>query len=326
MALRRASPNAPLLGIALWFVAQAAADFVPGRVYVTKSNAECGFGGVFGRIYEFDPVTANWKLFAELPSCNLYGLAFTPDGKGLRVAAGFAKTVYEVAGDGSWKVALGPEHGLTFPAGTNNLSYDADGNFFVNNGPPVPNIMKYPGGQPPGTVFAGLSNGTFGAGGLANALDGSLYYRPQFYPEPNQFGAILRYSPAGVMTVFDNVGKMLGGLAVDAADNLYALSTQGLYRYEGGDPSKRSLVYSGFMDPENAIAMSIDGETVYTILGGIDAINVQSGTITTLAQLPPELLPSGWGAGIAVYVPELSSLPFLLLSFLVVTLLSRNGR
>ena len=80
----------------------AAAEFVPGRIYVSGVSTLCDPQVPMGpgdRIFEFDPVTRETRTFAFLPDENCLGssgVTFTPDGSRLRISnytAGMAMSI-----------------------------------------------------------------------------------------------------------------------------------------------------------------------------------------------------------------------------------------
>jgi sugar lactone lactonase YvrE len=267
-------------------------------------------------------------MLAQFPTgfggkCLLNGMTFTPDGQRLRVASESSSEILEFDGDGNWSVVLNSLDGIDNPLGGNSIAYDRSGNFFVfNDGKAInPKIMKFPGGKPPGSLFAGPSQGVrAGPSPIAAAPDGNLYYNPSTYGPLLIPGAILRYAPDGSVSLFDIFeGQGITSLAVDAENNLY-VSTQsigpsaGIWRYENGNPTTKQQVSSELL--AGAIALSPDGGTLYSN-GGIVAIDLNTGAKKLLGTYPPVTGSPGWGAGLALYVPEPSSLLCLTMMWLV---------
>lgn len=304
--------------VAFFSVAAAplSADFTPGALYITANGHDCFLPGPTAqpdRIYEFDPATGAWKLFAELPKgpfghCGLNGMAFTPDGKHLRVSSYYSSSILQFAGDGTWTVALDASAGIAGPAGGNNIGYDSNGDFFVFNygGWPDNKIMKFPGGSAPGTVFAGPSQGVSGGQGpIAIAPDGALYYNPGLYGPNALQGAILRYSSNGAFSVFDILEKDVGSLAIDREGNLY-LNGGGTWKYPKGDPDKKELLWAFSVWP-NAIAVAADQQFLYGVdetgpspmSGRVWAIHTGTGEATLLS-VGPGVAGASWGWGLAV--------------------------
>ncbi|MBI5866595.1 MAG: hypothetical protein HZB38_19180 [Planctomycetes bacterium] len=83
------------------------AGFVPGRLYVSGSAGPCE-EGPNQAVFEFDPVTRESRMFAQLPEpiCGfMTGLAFTPDGSRLRASVWDSSSIVEIDGDGNISVA-----------------------------------------------------------------------------------------------------------------------------------------------------------------------------------------------------------------------------
>ena len=291
---------------------QAQADFVPGRVYVSGRTLEPCAWGPNERIYEFDPLTGESREFAVLPEqyCGgLTGLTFTPDGAALRASVWLPSTILEFDGNANVGVALGPGDGILGPLGSNNIAYDADGNFYVVN-LGSRNIMRFPAGGGPGTIFANLSDGITGPGPIALAPNGDLYFAVAGRRE------IMRFSGPHQGTLFDTLPAEAIGVAsltVDGSNNLFVLGLEGIYRYEGGNPGSRQHladVRASFQFASMTIAPD-DSALYVAALNRVFSIDPDAGTVTELGFIDPTYVVAG--SGVAVYIPEPSTLILLLI-------------
>ncbi len=286
------------LGTAGW--AEARAAFVPGHIYVLDSPAEpCALqppGYPNDRIWEVDPATGAFSLFAEIPDglCGVTtGLAFTPDGTALRTASFWNSTILEINGDGNTSIALGPQNGIAGPGGQNGIAYNATGDFFVFN---IFDVLKFPAaGGPPVIVGPEI----WGPGPLAVGPGGDVYIGDPGVGSASS--TILRLTPDGALTTFD---ADHGALSLTTASNgdLFALSGTSLFQYVGGDPLSRGLVASlGPVASSSSIALSLDEETVFWASAGhLFSVDIATGSVVELVDLPG----FSAGAGIAVAVPE----------------------
>ncbi len=287
----------------------AQADFIPGRVYISGRTLEPCAWGPNERIFEFDPLTGESREFAVLPEqycTGLTGLTFTPDGAALRASVWLPSTILEFDGNANVGVALGPGDGIRGPLGSNNIAYDADGNFYVVNFGAA-NILRFPAGGGPPIIFADGSNGISGGGPIALAPNGDLYYALEGATE------LLRFTGPHQGSVFDTLPNRLWSLATDSHANLFVLTSDAVYRYDGGDPNTRELLaplqITGLV---SSITMSPDESAVYVAsLGRVLAVDASNGSVLDLGFIndPRVVL----GTGIAVYVPEASTLILLLI-------------
>ena len=260
------------LSVLCWatFVATGVADFIPGYLYLSEAPPKlCGFGGFRERVWEVDPVTGAGRVFAVIPVplCgSIWKVAFTPDGKNLRASMPFANTILEIDGNGRAAVALSGANGLRGPSG---IAYGADESFFVVN--PI-NIIKFPPGGTQPTVFAGRKQGIRDVGAVALAPDGDVYYGSL-----GQDRKILRFSPTGEPTFFDNMPGpgLVIDLAVDSQGTLYVLSGAfrgELYRYPGGDPNARELFASGFFPSASPVSLVLSQDERTAFIAGSGAV------------------------------------------------------
>jgi hypothetical protein len=286
----------------LWVLPCAAVwgQFTPGHVFVSDPHIKfCGNQQLLGgdKIWEIDPDSGEVTLFAELlgEDCGFVtGLVFTPNGCGLRASSALNHRILEFAPDGPWHVALGFEDGIRIPSGSNNLAYDAKGDFYVVNGSRT--IMRFPVDGGPGVVFADDEDGISGGGAIAFAADGDLYYG-----NTNSADNTLRISPAGNATLFEDYGfDDPVAVTADLAGQVYVgLETSQLLRYNMGEPESTELLTSGLLGLRHAIAMAPDQAHVYvaTAAQELIAVDVDDGTRDSLAVVVSSRLV---GAGIAV--------------------------
>lgn len=292
-------------GLAL-LPAAAAADFIPGRLYVTARTGELCDGTNNERIYEFDPATGLTRLFTILPTqhCGgLNGLAFTPDGQHLRASLYRWSEVLEIDADGNVEVALDVSDGIIGPWGSNNLVYNDVGDFFVvNEG--AHNILKFPVGGGPPQLWGALQDGVRAGGPLALAPNGDLFFGVQGV---NEFRDILRFTGPREFDVFDTLPFPINidSFAMNSVGQLFVLTTDGLYRYDTDDPSSRVLLADiAAASHWSTIDLSPDDSTLYVVQDSlVRAIDPVSGLVTDLGVAS---LGGGFraGTGMIVAVPD----------------------
>lgn len=293
-------------GTALLGAAGVPADFIPGRIYIpARAQGACTFPGApYERLYEFDPLTGQHRIFLEFayPPCSgMNGMTFTPDGTKLRASIGVLSQIDEIDGNGVITTALNAGNGIAGPGGTNNVAYDKFGNFFVVNNL-THNMMKYPAGGGPGVQFAGIlpnGQGIQGTGAIDDAPDGGIYYAPTG-------GEILsRYTAEGQYSVFDTFPKGYGiySVAVDQDENIFIITNNGVYRYSEGNPNSRTLLSPVL---GGTLLLSQDETTLFVVSDGVFSLDPVTGTSTLLGLLPAKI--NGWnaivGSGAAIAVPE----------------------
>jgi hypothetical protein len=189
--------------------------------------------------------------------------------------------------------------GLSRPGNFNGMAFDRQGNFFVVNEGNL-RIIKFPRDERLPQVFADRNDGIVDRGGLVADSAGNLYL--------GQPERILRFSPAGEGSIFDDFGRnaSAGPLTIDDHDNLFVGvnlpdGSSRIYRYDAVQPAlRRELANSG----ENnwypfTITLSPDQTEVYMLsICRLWAFNAETGQQRVL-------LPCNWykGSIIAVYVP-----------------------
>lgn len=296
----------------------ARAEFVPGRLYITATFPEPGcieHPSVNERVYEFDPLTGQSKIFATIPHtlCGLNGgLEFTPDGSRLRAVSLYTSSILDISPDGRLSIAYDAADGITAPGGYNNLAFDTAGNFYV--GQVTKNlIMKFPNDTGPGQLLVKEAPpNMFGPGSLDVAPDGDLYFTANGGLVPQ----VLHIKPDGSYTSFlPPAGTAMRSLTVDSEENVYVSlhgtlkpgpSQSHIFVYPGGDPSAAYSVWSG---PGGSgfptIRLSADEQTLYAVVGTVVfQLDIAAGRLTKLGDLPPFWVP---GAGLALYIPEPSA-------------------
>jgi len=272
--------------LVLFAASSALADFKRGNVFVSDPSIKfCMNGDQFGwdRIWEIDPDTGVVTLFAELANeqCGyLTGLAFTPDGTRLRASSLLTESILEFASDGTFTVVLDAGDGIGFPEGSNNIAYDAEGNFYVVNTFPL-NIMRFPAAGGPGEVVVDNADGVAGSGKIAFALGGDLY---SMNTSIGQYA--LRITPQGGVTLFDEYKSIPTAVSADDEGHLFVgLGNGTVYRYNAGDPNSREVLVSGppfFID--YAMTMSEDESRIYVAaLNQLVAVDPVGGAVTLLA-------------------------------------------
>jgi len=313
--------------LVLFAAASALADFKRGNVFVSDPSIKfCMNGDQFGwdLIWEIDPQTGEVSLFAELANelCGfITGLTFTPDGRGLRVSSFLNDRILEFASDGTFRVVLDAGDGIGKPYGSNNIVYDAVGNFYVVNTLPR-NIMRFPAGGGPGEVIADNADGVGGLGHIAIALGGDLYFM-------NSLGGggdfALRITPQGGVSLFDEYKSNPRSVTADAEGHLFVgLSNGTIFRYNAGDPDSREQLVSG--PPfvlSYTMTMSEDDSRIYVAaLNQLVAVNPADGAVTLLALIEDGNFATG---GIAVApgspmgIPAVGQWGLLIMMLLVAT-------
>ena len=285
------------------FLPSALADFVPGRLYVSGTAGPCE-KGPNQAVFEFDPVTRESRMFAQLPEafCGfMTGLAFTPDGSRLRASVYDSSSIVEIDGNGNISVAYDFTDGLRGPYGNNNLLYDDDGDFYVVNSE-ADNILRFPQDTGPPEIFATGADGVIFAGPLARAGNNDIYYGAQSIRDP-----IYRITGRGQSEIFDWLpGDMrLSSMVSDLEGNLFVLANRAIFRYENGDPSTRRQLTSFGGTPGGAVVtLSDDGSTLFAALGsGMYAIDPLTGQFTTLGSVTNPTHEIGWGLAYAIPEP-----------------------
>lgn len=301
---RQAFVLAGLLG-----VQTAAADFVPGRLYISAPVIEGCHSPIPGHdlIYEFDPQTGGYSVFATIPDelCEISGLAFTPDGSKLRISSFYSSSILELDGNGGITKVLGPQNGIAGPYGSNNIGYDTAGNFYVgNNGPNT--ILKFAPGATTGQVLATQAQGIYGWGALDIAPDGDVYYIEGTEKK------VFRIPPGGEPSLFASNFSVYGiySLAVDSAENVYALTPDAVYRFAGGDPNKGAMLATVTNFYGGSITLSSDERFIYAARSGLTdnifEIDVTTGMTQVIGSIPYNGQ-NYLGAGMTVYLPEPAS-------------------
>ena len=298
--MRSRSPFA-VLCINLFLVNSVHAQFVPGHIFVAQSDDDACIGAGRDRIWEIDPTTGDFTLFAQLfgdECAGMSGLTFTPDGTHLRASQFSLSRIVEFDSEGNFTTVLDESDGIFLPGGSNNIAYDAAGNFYVLNGFGAP-ILRFPEDGGPGTIFADREDGVVGGGAIAFAADGDLYYAGF---EEDQ---VVRITPQGEGIVFDvypfNVNVL--NLTADASGNVYVIVSgpptgTEILRYHTGDPSSRQVVAIGVWG--YGIATTPDNTALYLAQSGgkLSTVDVADGTVDVVAE-SSDYLPL-FGLGIAV--------------------------
>lgn len=312
-------------GVALVLAGGARGEFVPGRVFVARApgkvcNLQAEFGG--DRIWEIDPATGEATLFVQIPEemCGfLTGLAFTPDGSRLRASMWLRNEILEFDSERNFTVVLDSNDGILCPKGSNNLAYDAAGNFYVVN-ECTRTILRFPAEGGPPTVFADAADGVGAGGAIAFAADGDLYLAHFFFEYE-----VRRITPDGNASSFDTFGNIFPVHTVTADDsgNVYVVVetsgnlTSSLFRYQAGDPESKDVLAVLPIGGQNSLAMSPDQSMIYvnafnTIGGGTSGrvlrIDVVDGNVTTLAEFGDGLLGVPTGMAVVPIPPRIPTI------------------
>lgn len=302
------------VGMAVALAAACAADFVPGRLYMVENIVEGCNPLERSLIRELDPTTGNARLFAEIPNglCGVhYGMTFTPDGQYLRVGEFLRSQVLQIDGDGNVSVALGPADGAFGPFGGNCMTYDPLGNFYLANLGGPAHIRRFSADGSASTVFANGMDGVSDGGALTAATDGSIYYIGQ---TAGMGGTIIRFDASGAASFLDSgLSYDHTTITVDDRGDVYAWLIDGIYRYRGGAPGSRELVASRSLRPNVVMSFSpVDG-LIYLVDEDSTRISALDRDSGILHAVTPGFPQQGFlGTGLAIYVPEPSTLALVL--------------
>ena len=144
----------------------------------------------------------------------LTGLAVTPDGTRLRASSWLRSWILEFDSKGSVTIALDVTDGIACPKGSNNLAYDAEGNFYVVN-QCSQNILRFPANGGPPLVFADETDGMgLNGGPIAVSADGDLYFGNAL----GAFNNVLRFTGVHQGSVFDAFEVNVDALTIAAED------------------------------------------------------------------------------------------------------------
>jgi WD40 repeat protein len=228
--------------------APARAQFVPGHIFgLHHSNNFCKDDGKTGTpidseyIYDINPETGEYRIFATIPRewCGVItGMAFSPDGKRLRVASMLLSLIWEFDAQGNRTIALDWTDGIVSPEGCNCIAYDQRGNFYVSSKGPE-KVLRFPADGGPRAVLAYENNN-----GLLIGSPHSLAVGPggEVYLADYVSDHLIRISPGGEVSVFDKYTFNQSLYSLTVADNgeVYALVLPpGIYRYAAGQPFGR---------------------------------------------------------------------------------------
>lgn len=288
----------------------ASADFVPGRLYISVAPLEGFPDQPNRRVYEFDPQTGQSRVFAEMPDAieaRLSGLCFSPDGSTLYASLFQTSTIAAISPDGGVTTAYGPAQGIAGPLGANNLDFDDQGRFYVANyfnG----SILRFPTGG--GTPDVLLSSADVEP--ITVTRSGQVYYAS------DGSTGLRRISADGIPETFDTLPGLITSLTSSSAGDLFVSAHESIYMYTNEDPSSRVLLTSSlFESAEQAIALSPDESTLYvTDRSRVYSVSVADGATTQIGAIIPGY-PALPGDGLAVYIPEPTSLAALLIFLFV---------
>ncbi len=285
---------------------KAIADIIPGRLYVTGITGNLEFDPDLppDSIFEFDPQTGSTRLFSTLArhDCGITsGLAIKPDQSAIRASVYYRRSIMEIQSDGASAVALDQQDGISGgPRGSNNIGYAANGDFFVAYSG---ELLRFPAGGGTREVLANWHDGILGYGPIAVTSQGSVFFGMSEMAGPD----ILQISPDGTVVEFDTLPGScdLSSLASDSAGNLFALTSEGLYRYDAGEPGSRRLL-AGLpgSGPHASIAVTPGGEQVFVCReNSFSMVNATTGEFHSLGTWNS---PDGYvlGGGMVLAVPE----------------------
>ncbi len=319
-AARFLAPGAALL-LALFGTAGAPAGFVPGYVYVSDPGVPPVFdGGPPDRIWEVNPATGESRVFATIPnelSGGLTGLAFTPDGRHLRASAATAGSILEIDSDGNVDVALDRDDGLVFPIGASNLAYDSAGNFWVGDFFPA-RVLRFPidGGAP--DVILDGRDALVDVAAMAPDRTGDMWVAQHERSAPNLY----RVSTEDEVQPLHVNGANPRAIATDRFGNVYIHSSLlGIYLLPGGDPTIPILLADDV--PVGSLALSVSQQQLYVAgTNELAVIDLASGDVANVWHIAG----STAGEGMAVYVPEPTTLALVLVALVAVQTRHRQKR
>jgi sugar lactone lactonase YvrE len=234
------------------FASPARAQFVDGDLYVTDH--------VNFKIYRVEPGTWNVTTFADVND-NLSGptsLIFSP-ARTLLCGNFWSAQILEFDAAGNGSLLYDSTSGLLSPFGANGLAYDANWNLYVSDFY-LKEILCFPAGGGSPVVFADASDGIDEPDGIAFAANGDLYVANR------NANTVLTIDPAGGVTTFDTLPYDPYSIVIrDNGDIFVATkSTQNVYKYPGGDVSKRKLVQTFTNNTGNpSLQLSLDQSKLY---------------------------------------------------------------
>ncbi len=297
----------------------AAAQFVPGRVFVSDpANDFCshtddwGLPFAFEHIYEIDPLTGEFHLFATIPRewCGwTTGMAFSPDGKRLRVSSLLNSAIFEFDAQGNRSVALDFSDGIRAPEGCNNIAFDRDGNFYIPAKSATAGVLKFPADGGPAVPLGGPIGRPLS---LAVSRTGDIFVTSY----PNLTGSdnkIVRITQTGVSSDFDiffGFNEVPNPITIDDFENVFVRVTSSpttVYLYPNGIAKHREVVATcDFGLPEicsiGTLAMAADDSRLYSLSWAptlrLIAINLDEDTYDALAVSPPGVFPSSCGMAV----------------------------
>lgn len=282
------------------------ADIIPGRLYVTGITGNLEFDPELppDSIFEFDPQNGSTRLFSTLArqDCGITsGLAIKPDQSAIRASVYYRRSIMEIQSDGHAQVALDWQDGISGgPRGSNNIGYANNGDFFIAYSG---ELLRFPADGGPREILADWHDGILGYGPIAVTREGSVFFGMSEMTGPD----ILQISPDGTVNIFDTLpGDCdLNSLSCDSAGNLFALTSEGLYRYDHGDSGSRRLLaaFSGG-GPYASIAVAPGGDQVYVCRENtFSMVNAFTGEIQAIGTWDS---PDGYtlGGGMVLAVPE----------------------
>jgi hypothetical protein len=269
------------------FAATADAQFVKGDLYVAVWPDQ---------IYRVEPATWNVTLFADA-SAGLNGVSaitFSPSAT-LFCSNFHVGEVLEFDAQGNGNVIHDKSSGLSGPYGENGLAFDSGDNLFVsdfNN----QQIRLFPAGGGAPTVFADSKDGIVFPDGLAFAANGDLLVA-------NRGGKnVLRIDSSGHAVVFDTLPDDPFSIVIRGNGDVFVAcgTTPSVYRYAGGDSSRRALLAKFPANSGNpALQFSVDESTLYfTSFGTGNLITIDPDTGATNVVIPVHGLPNALSIGV----------------------------
>ncbi len=269
-----------------------AGQFVPGHVFVNRPSFNLCETDDWGipfdeeRIIQLDPYQQVSRVFATLPRewCGfITGMAFSPDGRRLRVSSAQLWSILEFDAEGNFTVALNWNDGIRYTEGCNNIAYDRNGDFYVANYGGR-NVLRFPAdGGPAEVLDAPAPEGLHVSlpWSIAIAPNGDVYVVDRGTPHDR----LLRLDAEGGVYLVDQIVSFIDGLTsvtVDASGDVYSLMhlSHGveILGYPAGDPSLRFVLLS--CPPilpicgAGVIAVSPDGSRIYALDVGFSVFSI----------------------------------------------------
>lgn len=302
-------------------VGAAPTRFTPGNIFVAEPHISACFQVTEefpgDRIWEINPRTGQASVFAEFyfeDCAYITGLAISPDGTRLRAASAAHDTIFEFAPDGTRREPLTGKNGILWPVGQNSIAFDSWGHFFVANGG-LQQILEFGQNDNGPRILADVEDNI--TRGQIGVSAGSSLYFAKTDPVGQDDRVFHVDTQSGEVSVFDEYGFTLTGIAIDEFDTLYVALLNGkIFRYKHADVATKTLIAQ--LSGGVTITVAHSPGVIYAAnVGEVKAIDSLTGEVTVIAAdfgaggvccgiavVPPAAVPAvgGWALLVMVLV------------------------